>query len=56
MGFDNEIDLEFALNFQYIKEQEYVSTVRGLVIRVNEAFISKIYILPMGLPWDKEEK
>jgi hypothetical protein len=48
--------MEFALNFQNIQEQEYVSIVRELMIRVNEASINKVSSLPMGLPWDKEER
>jgi hypothetical protein len=48
--------LDFALNFHNIQEQEYVIAVRGLEIRVNESFISTVSSLPMGLPWDKEER
>jgi hypothetical protein len=33
-----------------------VTIVRGLVIRINEASISMVSSLPLGLPWDKEER
>jgi hypothetical protein len=55
-GFDDEISLEFALNFQNIKDLEYITVVRGLEIKVDEASISRVSNLPMGLPWDKEER
>ena len=30
--------------------------VRGLVMRINEASISKVSSLPLVLPWDKKER
>jgi hypothetical protein len=53
-GYDDKVAMEFALIFQNIQEQEYVATVRGLIIRVIEASIDKISSFPMGLHWDKE--
>jgi hypothetical protein len=29
--------------------------MRGLVIRFNESFITKVSSMPMALPWDNEE-
>jgi hypothetical protein len=31
-------------------------TVRGLELHIDEASINRIYGLPMGLPWDKDER
>jgi len=54
-GYDDEITLEFALNFHNIKVQEYVTAIKGLEIFVDEDSISRVSIFTMGLPWDKEE-
>jgi hypothetical protein len=48
-GYDDEVAMEFSLNFQNIQEKEYVATMRGLIIRINEASIKKVSSLPMGL-------
>jgi hypothetical protein len=33
-----------------------VTTIRGIKIRINEASINKVSSLPLGIPWDKEER
>jgi len=55
-GYDDEISLDFSLNFQNIRGQEYVIAVRGLEIFVDEVTIRRVSSLPMVLPWDKEER
>jgi hypothetical protein len=55
-GYDDEVAIEFSQNFHNIQEQEYVTTIRGLVMRINEASINRVSSLPLGLPWDKEER
>jgi len=30
--------------------------LRGLIIKINESSINKVFSLSMGLPWDKEER
>jgi hypothetical protein len=41
-GYNDEIAIEFSQNFQNIQELEYVTTVRGLVMRINEASINRV--------------
>jgi hypothetical protein len=48
--YDYKVPMDFSLNFQNILEQEYVSIVRSLIIKFNEASIIKVFIFPMGLP------
>jgi hypothetical protein len=55
-GYDDEIVLEFALNFQNIMGQEYVIAVRGLKILINEFSISRVSNFLMGLTWEKQER
>jgi len=55
-GFDDEVSIEFAQNFQNTKEQEYMTTIRGLTITIHEASISRVSSLTLGIPWDKEER
>ena len=55
-GFDEEVSMEFSQNFQNIKEKEYVTTIRGITIRINEASINKVSSLLLGIPLDKEER
>jgi hypothetical protein len=33
-----------------------VATIRGLTIKIKEAFINKISSLPLGIPCHKEER
>jgi hypothetical protein len=33
-----------------------VTIIRGLTIKINEASINKFSNLPLGIPWDKEER
>jgi hypothetical protein len=54
-GFYDEMSMEFAQNFQNAQDQEYVTTIKGLTIRINEASINKDSSLPMGIAWDKEK-
>jgi hypothetical protein len=54
--FDDEISMDFSHNFHIIRDQEYMTTIRGLTIRINEASINNVSNLPLGIPWDKEER
>jgi hypothetical protein len=54
-GYDDEVAIEFDKNCQNIQEQEYVTKVRRLVIRINETSIRRVSSLPLALPRDKEE-
>jgi len=56
IGYNDEVAIEYSLNFQNIHDQEYVSKMRGPIIIINEASINKITSLHMSLPWDKEER
>jgi hypothetical protein len=55
-GFDDEIYLEFSLNFQNVKDQEYITAITVLEIMVDKASINRVSNLPMGFSWDKEER
>jgi hypothetical protein len=55
-GYDDEVAIDFAKNFHNIQYQEYVTIVRGLVMRINEASISKVSSFPLVQPWDKKER
>jgi hypothetical protein len=55
-GYDDEISMEFSLNFQNIRGKEYIIIVRGLEIHVDEATINRVSCLPMDFPWDKDER
>jgi hypothetical protein len=55
-GYNDEVAIEFSHNFHNINEHEYVTIVRGITIRINEASIRKVSILPMGVPWEKYER
>jgi hypothetical protein len=52
-GFEDEVSMEFAKNLQNIKDQEYVSKIIGITIRINETSINKVSCLPLAIPWDK---
>ena len=55
-GFDDGISLEFSHNFQNLEEQEYMTIVKGLQIQINEPMLVIVTRLPMGFPWEKEER
>jgi hypothetical protein len=54
-GFDDEVAMEFSQNFQSIRDQEFVTTIRGITIRVNEASISKVSSLPSAFLGTKKK-
>jgi hypothetical protein len=47
-GYDDEVAMEFSLNFQNIQEQEYVVHNKGMIIRINEAIHQQRYLV---FPW-----
>lgn len=53
-GYDEELALEFTVNLNNLNDQEFVTSVRGLEIHLNESDINSITILPTILHWDKE--
>jgi len=45
-GYDDDLALEFTINLRNPNEQEFVTTVRGLKMNLNESDINMITILP----------
>jgi hypothetical protein len=40
----------------FMQDHEYVTTIRGLTFRINEASIKNVSSLLLGIPSDKEER
>lgn len=55
-GCDDELALEFTINLRNPNDQEFVITVRGLEIHLNESDINRITILPTRAHRDKESR
>jgi hypothetical protein len=48
--------MDFSHNFHITRDQEYMTTIKGLTIKINEASINNVSSLPLGIPWEKEER
>lgn len=55
-GFDEEVGQEFSLSLVPHSRTYATVTFRGLSMEVTLEFISMVTILPLGLPWRKDEK
>jgi len=44
------VAIEFAFNFQNIRNHDYIASEKGMEIQVNEPVIGRISRLPMGMP------
>lgn len=55
-GYDEEVAEEFLRGLR--SKSKVLATVnfRGLSLQITPQYISRITELPMGLPWDKEER
>jgi len=55
-GHDDEITEEFLRSLKSKSQILAVVHFRGLTIRLTPQLISRVTNLPMGVPWDKEER
>ena len=55
-GYDDDLALEFTINLRNPNEQEFVTTVRGLKMNLNESDINMITILPTRVHQEKESR
>ena len=55
-GYDDEVAEEFLRVLQPKSKMLAVVNFRGLTLRLTPHFISRVTDLPMGVPWDKEER
>ena len=55
-GYDDEVAEEFLRALKPKPKTLVVVNFRGLNLRLTPQFISRVTDLPMGVPWDKEER
>jgi hypothetical protein len=55
-GHDDKVDLDFAFNFQNIRNQDYITIIKGMEIQLNEVVVTRVLGLPMSLSWVKEDR
>ena len=55
-GHDDEIAEEFLRSLKLKSKTLVVVNFRGLILRLTPQRISRVTDLPMGVPWDKEER
>jgi len=55
-GYDDEVAEEFLRTLQPKSKTLVVVNFMGLTIKLTPQFISRVTNLPMGVPWDKEER
>ena len=55
-GYDDEVAEEFLQALRPKSKTLATVNFRGLSLRLTPQFISRVTELPMGLPWDKEER
>ena len=55
-GYDDEVAVEFLRALKPKSKTLAVINFRGLNLRLTPQFISRVTDLPMGVPWDKEER
>ena len=55
-GYDDEVAEEFLQALKPKSKTLAVVNFRGLNLRLTPQFISRVTDLPMGVPWDKEER
>ena len=55
-GYDDEVAEEFLQALKPKSKTLATVNFRGLSLRLTPQFISRVTELPMGLPWDKEER
>ena len=55
-GHDDEITEEFLRSLKPKSKTLVVVNFRGLTLRLTPQLISRVTDLPMGVPWDKEER
>ena len=55
-GHDDEVAEEFLRSLKPKSKTLAVVNFGGLTLRLTPQFISRVTDLPMGVPWDKEER
>ena len=55
-GYDDEVAEEFLQALKPKSQTLATVSFRGLSLQLTPEHISRITELPMGLPWDKEER
>lgn len=55
-GHDDEITEEFLRSLKLKSKTLAIVNFRGLTLRLTPQLISRVTDLPMGVPWDKEER
>ena len=55
-GHGDEITEEFLRSLEPKSKTLAIVNFRGLTLRLTPQFISRVTDLPMGIPWDKEER
>lgn len=55
-GHDDEITEEFLRSLKLKSKTLAIVNFRGLTLRLTPHLISRVTDLPMGVPWDKEER
>lgn len=55
-GHNDEITEEFLRALKAKSKTLVVVNIRGLTFRLPPQLISRVTNLPMGVPWDKEER
>ena len=55
-GHDEEITEEFLRSLKPKSKTLAIVNFRGLTLRLTPQLISRVTDLPMGVPWDKEER
>lgn len=55
-GYEEEVTKEFSLSFKPHSKFHATVSFRGLTIEITLEFISRVIVLPLGLPQSKEER
>jgi len=55
-GYDDEVAEEFLCALKPKSKMLAIVNFRGLNLRLTPLFIIRVTGLPMGVPWDKEER
>ena len=55
-GYDDEVAQYFSISLTPLTRIHAIVVIRGLTIYLTLELINKVTIVPLGIPWKKEDK